>query len=339
MYAGGRVDEFEMRSKGVQYLDILASGGGINHTVGEVRGASVEQLVEETRPRLDEMLRLGTTTAEVKTGYGLDVQSELKMLEAIEQLDASHPVDLVPTFLGAHAVPREFAGRGTDYVEYVIHQQLPAAAEWYRSSSFARRCVPFFVDAFCEANAFSVEQSRRVLEAGVRHGMKIKAHVDEFSNLGGSAMALSLGAASIDHLDAITAAEIGQAASSQTVCVSIPAVNFHFGSAHFAPVRAMLDAGAAIALATDMNPGSAPCPSLPLVMAIACRYQEMTPAEALYAATLNGAAAVALSEDRGSLEPGKLADLLILKSADYRYLMYEFGGNPVDIAIKRGEVV
>jgi imidazolonepropionase len=338
VYAGDRLDEFELKIRGAAYLDILAAGGGIHSTVRHVREASLECLVAETLPRLREMLQVGTTTAEVKTGYGLDTATELKMLDAIEALDAGQPIDLVPTFLGAHAVPPEFAGRAEQYVECIIEEQIPAAAQWYRSSSFARRGVPFFVDVFCERNAFSLDQSRRILEAGIAHGMCVKAHVDEFTHLGGAALALSLNAASIDHLDVTTAAELNQAADASTVCVLLPAVNFHFGSAHFADARAMLDAGAAVALATDRNPGSAPCPSMPLVMAIACRYQKLLPAEALHAITINAAAATGIGAEAGSLEPGKRADLLILKSADYRSLAYEFGGNPIETVIKRGEV-
>ena len=216
--------------------------------------------------------------------------------------------------------------------------RFPPQPSRYRSSSFARRGVPFFIDVFCERNAFSLDQSRRILEAGIAHGMRVKAHVDEFTHLGGAALALSLNAASIDHLDVTTSEELNQAAHASTVCVLLPAVNFHFGSADFADARAMLDAGAAVALATDRNPGSAPCPSMPLVMAIACRYQKLLPAEALHAATINAAAAIGAGAEAGSLEPGKRADLLILKSPDYRSLVYEFGGNPIETVVKRGEV-
>lgn len=339
VYAGDRVAEFEQRIRGADYLEILAAGGGINSTVRQVRAASLDQLVAETRPRLDQMLRAGTTTAEVKTGYGLDRASELKILAAIERLDAEHPLDLIPTFLGAHAVPPEYAGRVEEYTQSVIDEQIPAAAAWYRNSSFAARGVPFFVDVFCEKNAFSRDQAKRVLAAGAAHGMRVKAHVDEFCNLDGAAMALELHATSIDHLDVTTPEQIGAVAASATVCVAIPAVNFNFGSAHFADARGMIDAGAAVALATDINPGSAPCPSMPLVMAIACRYQRLLPAEALHAATLNAAAATGISDEAGSIEAGKVADLLILKGADYRNLMYEFGGDPIATVVKRGRVL
>ena len=339
VYAGDRVAEFEMRVQGAAYLDILAAGGGIISTTRQVRQASVADLVAQTRPRLETMLRHGTTTAEIKTGYGLDTASELKMLTAIEELARRQPVALVPTFLPAHAVPTEFAGRADDYVQLVIDTMIPQAAQWYRASSFAAQKTPFFIDVFCEKNAFSLDQSRRILEAGVKHGMRVKAHVDEFVNLDGSLMASALGAVSIDHLDVTTPEQIAQLAQTSTVCVAIPAVNFHLGNPHFSDARAMIDAGAAVALATDFNPGSAPCPSMQFVMALACRYQKLSPDEALLACTINGAYAVGLGEVCGSLEPGKWGDVLIFDVPDYRHLAYQFGGNQVREVIRKGRTV
>jgi imidazolonepropionase len=275
----------------------------------------------------------------VKTGYGLSTADEIKMLNAIEQLDASHPIDLIPTFLGAHAIPPEFAGRPDDYTDLVVEEQIPAAAAWYKRSSFAHRKIPFFVDVFCEKNAFSLEQSKRVLQGGLAHGLRAKAHVDEFFNLDGARMAISLNAQSIDHLDVSTPEQIGAAAKSQTMCVVLPAVNFNSGSDHFTNARALIDSGAALALATDMNPGSAPCFSIPLTMAIACRYQKLLFSEALHAATINAACAAGIAEQAGSIEPGKVADLLILKSRDYRNLVYEFGNNQVQAVVKRGKII
>ncbi len=344
VYAGDRVEEFEQRLRGKTYLEILEAGGGILTTVRATRAAPLEELVTSARLRLDTMLALGTTTAEVKTGYALDVAGELKMLAAIAALagaedHCAHPVELVPTFLGAHAVAPEYRDRPDDYLDEVVEHMLPAAWAWYHDSPFARRKVPLFCDAFCERGAFDLRQSERVLRAAQALGMPVKIHADEFNALGGAALAVKLGAVSADHLDVTPPEEIAQLAASPTVGVLLPAVNFHLGNAHFAPARAMIDAGMAIALATDLNPGSAPCPSLPFVMAIACRYQQLQPAEALNACTINAACALGLGDRIGSIEVGKQADLLILKHPDYRHLMYQFGANPVAEVIKRGQTV
>lgn len=339
VFAGDRVAEFEQRIAGASYLEIMAAGGGIAFTTRATRAASLEQLVDATRPRLAAMLAHGTTTAEAKSGYGLDTAAELRLLEACAQLDQTQPLELVPTFMGAHALPPEYRGRPDDYVELVIHEMTPAVAEWYRRSHFVARGTPLFADVFCEQNAFDVAQSRRVLLAARDAGMQLKAHVDEFSELGGLAMALDLGAVSVDHLDATGPDGIARLAGSDAVGVVIPAVNFNLGSAHYANARAMIDAGAALALTTDINPGSAPCPSMQLVLAIACRYQWLLPAEALVAATINAAHAIGLSERVGSIEPGKQADLLIVAAPDYRHLAYQFGGNQVEVVFKRGQRV
>jgi len=336
VYAGDRVAEFEMRIQGATYMEIMGAGGGIVSTMEAVRVVSVEDLVAGSRPRLDAMLALGTTTAEVKTGYGLDAGSEVKMLQAIADLDAVHPANLIPTFLGAHAVPPEYKGRTNEYVDLVIEEMLPQVAEWYRHSSFGIRHWPLFCDVFCEANVFDRDQSKRVLEAGLALGLPAKIHADEFESLGGVALAVELGAVSADHLDVTPPAEIEMLAASDTVAVVLPAVNFNLGSAHFAGARAMIDAGVALALATDINPGSAPCPSMPLVMAIACRYQRTLPAEALNASTINAAYAIGLGDRLGSIEAGKQADLLIVDVPDYRHLAYQFGVNLVERVVKRG---
>lgn len=339
VFAGDRVNEFELRIKGATYMEIMEAGGGIVGTMKAVRQATVEQLVAETRPRLDAMLALGSTTIEAKSGYGLDSQSELNMLQAIADLDHDHATDLVPTFMGAHATPPEYKGRTAEYVDLVIDTMLPEAAAWYQQSRFADRQWPFFCDVFCEANVFDVEQSKRILEAGLALGLQPKIHADEFKSLGGVALAVGLLAVSVDHLDVTPTAEIEMLAQSNTVGVVIPAVNFNLGSTHFADARGIIDAGAALALTTDINPGSAPCPSMPLVMAIACRYQQLLPAEALNACTINAAHAVGLGDIVGSIEPGKQADLLILKAPDYRHLAYQFGGNLVERIIKRGMIL
>ncbi|HUR41681.1 MAG TPA: imidazolonepropionase [Verrucomicrobiae bacterium] len=339
VYAGDRAAEFERRVRGESYQQIAAAGGGILSTVKATRAAAVPTLVEQSLVRLTEMLGLGTTTVEVKTGYGLDATTEMKLLRAIDRIDRTGPVELVPTFLAAHAVPPEYAGRADAYVELVIDELLPAARAWHEGSAFAADGRPLFCDVFCEQHAFDLAQSRRVLEAGRHAGLPLKAHVDEFSALGGLALALELGATSVDHLDVTGADGIAALARSSSIAVVIPTVTFNFGSTRFADARGMVDAGAAVALTTDINPGSAPCPSMPLAMAIACRYQKLSPAEALVAATINAAHAIGLGDRVGSLEPGKQADLAVVDAVDYRHLAYQFGGNLVVNVIKKGTIV
>jgi imidazolonepropionase len=339
VYGGDRLDEFELRIIGKSYMEIMQTGGGIQNTVAKTRAASPEQLVREAMGRLDTMLKLGTTTAEVKTGYGLDTISELKMLQVIEQLAQSQPIELVPTFLGAHSLPPEYKADPDRYVQLVIEEMLPAVARWYAESYFAKKGIPCFIDVFCEQGVFDVAQTRRVLTAGKAYNLAPKIHVDEFVALGGTTAGIELGAISLDHLDHTPPSELAKLAGSNSVAVIIPAVNFNLGSTHYAPARTMLDKGVALALATDINPGSAPCPSIPLVMAIAARYQRLLPAETLNAVTLNAAYALAMGERVGSLETGKQADLLVLDVPDYRHLAYQFGGNLVQAVYKRGRRV
>ncbi len=353
VYAGNRLNEFELKIKGADYLEILENGGGIISTVKQTRQASLKELIEQSRRRLDEMLSNGTLTAEIKTGYGLDTETELKMLEAIFELDKTYEIDLVPTFLPAHAVPPEYKevqsskfkvqSRSDDYVNLICEEMLPKAMDLFRRSHFAldsRISTPnFFADVFCEKNTFNLEQSRRVLETAKSLGFKLKAHVDEFTNLGCAKLAIELGATSIDHLDQTSDEEIKFLSESETIGIVTPTVNFNFGSAHFADARKMIDAGCAIAVSTDYNPGSAPCPSQPMAMAIACRYQKLLPSEAFNAATINSAFGLGLGEKIGSLEVGKQADILILDTDDYRQIAYEFGGNFVESIVKKGKIL
>ena len=338
VYAGDRLSEFELKIKGADYLEILASGGGIISTVKATREASREDLVTHGLERLDKMLACGTTSVEIKTGYGLSTESEIKMLEVIAELDRRHPIDIVPTFLAAHAVPPEFRANANGYIDLICNEMLPRAWRWFVASGFHDR-TPFFADVFCEKGAFDLAQSKKVLEKARSLGFKSKAHVDEFTNLGGSRMAIENGAVTIDHLDAISDEEIKLLARSNTIGVVTPTVNFNFGGSEFAKARKLIDSGCAVALSTDYNPGSAPCPSQPMAMAIACRYQKLLPAEALNAATVNAAFAVGLGDLTGSIEPGKLADLSIVDTNDHRQLAYEFGGNLIGTVIKRGQVV
>jgi imidazolonepropionase len=339
LYAGERMDEFELRLRGTPYMEIMAAGGGIRSTMRATRQAGEDELVRQTVPRLDEMLANGTTTVEIKSGYGLDLDGELKLLRVMDTLARTQPVGIVPTLLGAHAVPPEFEGNGDAYVSHVIREMIPAAAAWYKRSAFAARGTPFFCDVFCEEGVFDRAQTGAILRAGLRYGLKPKIHADEFRSLGGVTLACELGAVSADHLDVTPDAEIERLAQSDVVGVLLPAVNFNFGSTHYAPARKMADTGVALALATDMNPGSAPCPSMPLVMAIACRYGRLLPAEVFNAGTINAAWAIGRQADCGSLESGKQADLLVLSAPDYRAVPYQFGSNLVRIVVKAGRVV
>lgn len=340
VYGGDRAHEFELRIRGASYMEIMAAGGGIVSTMRHTREATLEELIAAAKPRLDTMLSLGTTTVEAKTGYGLNTETELKILRAIEALDLTHPCQLVPTFLGAHTLPPEYKDDGDGYVELVIHEMIPAVMAWYRASHFATQAIPFFIDVFCEDHAFDVDQTRRILAAGLAAGMQAKIHVDQFNSLGGLAMALELGATSADHLEVTRdEADITRLAGSETVAVLMPAVNFNLGLPNFAAGRALVDAGTAVALATDMNPGSAPCFSMPLTMAIACRYLRLLPGEALNASTLNAAHALGLGQQIGSIEVGKTADFLLLNTPDYRNLAYLLGGNVVAQVVKGGKVI
>lgn len=338
VFGGDRVAEFERKLAGATYQALLAAGGGILTTMRATRAASLVELVATGRRRLEAMLRLGTTTVEIKSGYGLDTATELKLLTAIETLAASTPLDIIPTLLAAHAIPPEFAGQPAAYVDLLCTETLPAARAWWENSHFAASGVPLFNDVFCEAGAFDLAQTTRVLTTGQQLGLRPKLHADEFVTLGGVQLAVALHAISADHLDMTPPEDIAALAASATLAVLLPGVNFHLGSRHYANARALIDAGAAVALATDFNPGSAPLLSLPLVMALACRYQRMTPAEAINAVTLNAAHAIGLGKRLGSLEAGKQADVLIVAAPDYRHLVYWLGANLVAGVVKRGKL-
>jgi len=335
IFAGDRASEFELRLQGASYMEIMAAGGGIMNTVRATRAASLDEIVRQSRERLDTMLAHGTTTAEAKTGYGLDTENELKMLEVMRLLDESHPVNLVPTFLGAHAIPSEYKGRTDEYVRVVVEEMMPAL----EAQGYLGHDPPPFCDVFCEDGAFSVEQSRRILQKARELGMGLKIHTDEFKALGGTALAVELGATSADHLACTPDEEIRLLADSETVGVLLPGTPFGLAEDHYAAARKMIDAGVAVALATDLNPGTCYCESMPFIMALACRHMGMTPAEAIVASTINAAHAVGLGHEVGSLEVGKKADLLILDSPDYRHLSYRFGSNLVQTVIKAGHVV
>lgn len=338
VYAGDRLSEFESKIKGSSYLEILLNGGGIISTVKKTRDAAPEVLFAQSRARLEKMIACGTTTCEIKTGYGLETESEIKMLSVIERLDGSHPVTIVPTFLAAHAVPPEYKENADAYVDLICGEMLQRAWRWFVASSFYRK-TPFYCDVFCENGAFTVDQTKKILETARSLGFRIKAHVDQFTNLGGASVAIGMGAESIDHLDAISDDEVRQLASSETVATVIPTENFNAGKTQFANARKLIDEGCIVALTTDYNPGSAPCPSQPMAMAIACRYQKLLPAEALNAATVNAAHSIGSGDRVGSIEVGKLADVLLLDCTDHREISYEFGGNLVEKVFKAGVLI
>jgi imidazolonepropionase len=337
IWVGDRAAEFESRLAGKTYLEILAAGGGILSTVRQTRRASVEVMVAETRPRLRRMLAHGTTTAEIKTGYGLETATELRLLEAILRLDGVGPVELVPTFLGAHAVPPEFEGRADDYTDHLCDEMLPRARSWWQAHA-GDRPLPF-VDVFCETGAFSLEQSRRILETARDLGFPLKVHADEFDGLGGTGLAVELGAVSADHLVHTPAADIEALGGSDTVAVALPCTPFGLAEPAYTPADAILRAGGMLAIATDLNPGTAWCESMQFAVALACRYLRLTPAQAIAAATINAAAALGRADRVGSLEPGKQADLIVLDVPDYRHLGYRFGTNLVARVVKRGRLV
>jgi imidazolonepropionase len=338
VWAGERAAEFEMRVGGAGYMEIMAAGGGIMNTVRQTRGADTSDLVRQTHPRLARMLAHGTTTVEIKTGYGLTTRDELKQLEAIWRLQAECPATLVPTFLGAHAVPTEYKDRPDAYVDLVVDEMLPAVARAWQESPAAEGS-PLFCDVFCEEGAFSLAQSRRVLEAAQAYGLGLKIHVDEFQALGGTQLAVELGATSADHLVATPPGEVEQLARSETIAVALPGTPFGLGHHEYTPARALIDAGGAVALATDCNPGTCWCENMQLMIALACRYMAMTPAEAISAATINAAHALGLGETVGSLEVGKRADVVLLEAPSYQHLAYRFGTNQVETVLVEGQIV
>ena len=337
IWAGSRASEFEMRLQGKSYVEIMSAGGGIQSTVNATRSATREEIISQTRARAREILRHGTTTAEAKTGYGLDLESELKQLEVLLALDGEGPLEIVPTFLGAHAIPAEYKDRPDDYVGLLCAEMLPAVKRWWGERA-EEKPLPF-VDVFCEKGAFSLAQSRTILERARELGFPLKIHADEFENLGGAALAAELGAVSADHLVTASAADIHALAASDTAAVSLPLTPFGLAQKEYTPALEIIRAGALFALASDLNPGTAWCGNMQMAMAVACRYMRLTPAQAVAAATINAAAAIGRQRDLGSIHPGKQADLLILSVSDYRHLAYRFGVNLVDKVIKKGRQV
>jgi len=320
VFAGHRAGEFEQRCAGASYREIAAAGGGIRATVRATCAATEDELAEAGRRHIGWMLLSGTTTAEVKSGYGLSVEDELKMLRVIRALNDSGPLRLVPTFLGAHELPDEFRARRSQYIDLIIHEMLPRIA----AEHLAEYC-----DAFCEEGVFSVAETRRVLEAARALGLGLRLHADQLSNSGGAQLAAELGAATADHLEHTDAAGIAALARAGVQPVLLPGSVFALGLNRYPAAREMIDAGLRVVLATDFNPGSSPAPSMPLILFLACTRMKMTPAEAIRAATIDAARSLGRADQIGSLEPGKLADFAIHDCADYREVIYWVGAPTV----------
>lgn len=327
VFAGNRVDEFEMRARGASYEEIAARGGGIRSTVRKTRAASEDQLFEEARKRVEWFLRCGTTTMEAKSGYGLSLDDELKILRVIRRLNETTAIEFVPTFLGAHAIPDEFRGRAEQYVDCIVNQMLPEVVR----QNLAESC-----DIFCERGYFDISASRRILRAAKAAGLRLRMHADQLTNSGGAALAAELGAVTADHLEQTDDAGIAAMEKAGVQPVLLPGSVYSLGLTRYPKARAMIDAGLAVVLATDFNPGSSPTPSISMVLSLACTQMKMTPAEAVTAATINAAYSLGRGDKIGSLAPGKLANFAIFDCEDYREIAYYFGLPQIDSVYVRG---
>src|SRR5947207_12599357 len=326
--AGDRVDEFEMRTQGATYEQIAERGGGIRSTVRKTRAASEDELVVQAKKHAAWFLRGGTTTVEAKSGYGLTMDDELKILRVIRRLNKETPVEFVPTFLGAHAIPDEFRNAPEQYVALVIHKMLPRVVE----EQLAESC-----DIFCERGYFDLADSEKVLRAAQEYGLRLRMHVDQLTNSGGAFLAARLRAATADHLEQVNAAEIAALAEAGVQPVLLPGSVYSLGKTRYPPAREMIEAGLAVVLATDFNPGSSPTPSMPMVLSLAATQMKMTPAESLSAVTINAAYSLNRGHQIGWLEPGKRANLALYDCEDYRELAYYFGMPLTHSVYVRGE--
>jgi len=329
VFGGYRQHEIAMKLAGAGYLDILRAGGGILDTVGKTRQASKEELYDKTAGFLDEMMSLGVTSCEAKSGYGLDKETEIKMLEVIKDLGEKHPMDVVPTFLGPHAVPPEYEGRGDEYIEMTCKEILP---------EIRKRNLADYCDVFCEDSVFNAEQSRTYLKCARDMGFGLKIHADEIEAIGGTELAGELGAASAEHLIAITESGMDAMAAGGVTAMCLPATSFYLDKT-YAPARTMIEKGIPVAMASDFNPGSCPSLNLQFVINLGCLKYKLTPEEVLTAVTINPACAIGLGEKVGTLEPGKQADLIIWNAPDFEMVCYRFGSNMTDRVIKKGTLV
>jgi imidazolonepropionase len=333
IHAASRAEEYELKIRGASYEEISRKGGGILNSVKKLRAASAEELKKRARGLLGRFAEYGTTTIEAKSGYGLDVTSELRILSLYKELDAEQPLEIVSTFLGAHVVPAEFRGKagGTQrYVELLTEEMIPEVAD----NGLAEFC-----DVFCERGAFSVAEARRVLAAGKARGLVPRVHAEQLSRTGATRLGIEMDAASCDHLEYLQPGDIRALAKSRTVATLLPGCDFHLGLERYAPARELIDAGATVALATDFNPGTSPTLSMAMILSLACSRLRMTPAEAIAAATINAAHSLGREKRIGSIEGGKQADLAVFEVADYREIPYYFGVNTCWMTMKRGEIV
>ena len=333
IHAASRAEEYELKIQGASYEEVARKGGGILNSVKKLRAATAEELKKRALAALQQFAGHGTTTMEAKSGYGLDVASELKILKLHKELAAEQPLEIASTFLGAHVVPDEFrkkAGGTKKYIQLLEENLLPEIAE---------RKLAVFCDVFCERGAFTVEESKRVLQAGRQWGLAPRMHAEQLSRSGATRLAILLRAASCDHLEYVNKSDIRALGRSETVATLLPGCDFHLGLQKYAPARALIDAGAIVALATDYNPGTSPTLSMPMILSLACTQLRMTPAEAITAATINAACALRREKQVGSLEVGKQADVAVFEVADYREIPYYFGVNHCWMTIKRGRVI
>jgi imidazolonepropionase len=329
VFGGYREEEFSWRLRGDDYMDILRRGGGIISTVKSTKEASLEELIESGKKRLDSMLEFGVTTVEGKSGYGLDLDTEIKQLKAMEEINKNHPIDVAVTFLGPHAVPQDYKGREDEFIDFQIEKVLPEVV---------KNNLAEFADIFCEEGVFNIEQSRRFLQEAKKMGLKLKLHADEIVQLGGAELAAELEAVSADHLLQVSDQGIKDMADKGVISTLLPGTAFCLKE-EYANGRKMIDEGCAVALATDLNPGSSFTNSIPLIIALAALYMNLSPEEILTALTLNSAAALDRVEETGSIDPGKKADILILDYPSYKFLPYYVGVNIVKTVIKDGKIV
>lgn len=330
IFAGSRENEFEQRIQGLTYLEIAGRGGGILSTVEATRRASFEDLFSFGKRRLDRLLTKGVTTLEAKSGYGLSLEDELKILRVMKALQGDHPVDIVPTFLGAHTLPKEFREERRRYIDLLTREMIPEVA---------REGLAEFCDVFCEEKAFALEESREILETGKQYGLKPKIHADQLSPGGGAELAAEVGAYSADHLEYVSQNGIERMAEKGVTAVLLPGASFFLSMKKYPPAREMIERGVRVSLSTDLNPGSSMTESLPLMITMGCLFFRMTPIEAIQAVTIHAARSMGKEKEIGSLDTGKKADLILLDIPNYKYLPYHFGVDHVEVVIKGGQIV